>query len=141
MADAAGLKVLFAAGFGPIVREPETSRAFYGDVLGLPIEQMPGDPNYFHSEKITGVRHFALWPLTHAADACFGTQTWPADLPVPHAWMEFDVEDIETATAVLQERGCKLLVAAREEPWGQTVTRLLSPEGILIGITITPWLR
>ena len=29
----------------------------------------------------------------------------------------------------------------RKEPWGQTVTRLLSPEGILIGITLTPWLR
>ncbi|PLP37801.1 glyoxalase, partial [Klebsiella variicola] len=26
-------------------------------------------------------------------------------------------------------------------PWGQTVTRLLSPEGLLAGLTVTPWLR
>ena len=26
-------------------------------------------------------------------------------------------------------------------PWGQTVTRLLSPEGLLTGVTFTPWLR
>ena len=141
MVDGAGLKVLFVAGFGPIVRDPEASRSFYGDALGLPIEPMPHDPQYFHSEKIAGVRHFALWPLTHAADACFGTSAWPADLPVPHAWVEFDVENIATATAALKGRGCTLLVEARQEPWGQTVTRLLSPEGVLVGVTITPWLR
>jgi len=27
------------------------------------------------------------------------------------------------------------------EPWGQTVTRLLAPEGILVGITHTPSMR
>ena len=136
-----GIKVLFVAGFGPIVREPEASRSFYGDALGLPIEPMPNDPQYFHSETIAGVRHFALWPLTHAADACFGTPTWPAHLPVPHAWMEFDVEDIVSATATMKARGYTLLVEARQEPWGQTVSRLLSPEGVLVGLTITPWLR
>jgi catechol 2,3-dioxygenase-like lactoylglutathione lyase family enzyme len=141
MGGGAGLKVLFVAGFGPIVREPEVSRSFYADALGLPIEAMPQDPQYFHSEKIAGVRHFALWPLTHAADACFGTSRWPAHLPVPHAWLEFDVEDIVGATAALKARGYTLLVESRQEPWGQTVTRLLSPEGVLIGVTVTPWLR
>jgi hypothetical protein len=33
------------------------------------------------------------------------------------------------------------LVSARKEPWGQIVTRLLSPEGILVGVTFTPLLR
>jgi len=42
---------------------------------------------------------------------------------------------------VLKKRGYKLLVEARKEPWGQIVSRLLSPEDILIGITFTPWLR
>ncbi|MEA2527992.1 MAG: hypothetical protein QOF73_5219, partial [Thermomicrobiales bacterium] len=54
---------------------------------------------------------------------------------------EFDVDDIEAATAELAARGYKLLVTARTEPWGQTVTHLLGPEGILIGITVTPWMR
>jgi hypothetical protein len=31
--------------------------------------------------------------------------------------------------------------AARKEPWGQVVTRLLGPEGLLVGITYTPLIR
>jgi hypothetical protein len=31
-----------------------------------------------------------------------------------------------------------LLVKNRKEPWGQSVSRLLSPEGLLLGITVTP---
>lgn len=60
---------------------------------------------------------------------------------MPQAWLEFDVEDVAAASAVLKARGYQLLVDNRMEPWGQTVTRLLSPEGILVGITFTPWLR
>jgi catechol 2,3-dioxygenase-like lactoylglutathione lyase family enzyme len=136
-----GLKVLFVAGFGPLVRDPQASRAFYVDTLGLPLEAMSEDPDYFHGEKLDGVRHFALWPLALAAESCFGTGVWPERVPTPHAWLEFDVEDVAAATLVLKDRGYTLLVDCRKEPWGQTVTRMLSPEGILIGITFTPWLR
>jgi hypothetical protein len=139
--DFTGLKVLFVAGFGPIVRDPKVSRALYLETLGLPLEAMPHDPDYLHGEKLEGVRHFALWPLYSAAEAVFGKKEWPADVPVPHSWLEFDVEDVESATKVLKERGYQLLVENRKEPWGQTVTRLLSPEGLLIGITFTPWMR
>ena len=135
------LKVMFVAGFGPIVRDPAASHALYRDTLGLPLEAMPNDPNYLHAEGIEGVRHFALWPLASAAQSCFGSTSWPDSVPAPNAWMEFDVEDMASASAELQRRGHKLLVNNRLEPWGQTVTRLLSPEGILIGITLTPWLR
>lgn len=27
------------------------------------------------------------------------------------------------------------------EPWGQTTSRLLSPEGLLVGVTFTPWMH
>jgi catechol 2,3-dioxygenase-like lactoylglutathione lyase family enzyme len=141
VAEIAGVKVLFVAGFGPLVRDAETSRSFYVDALGLPLEPMADNPDYFHGERLDGVRHFALWPLALAAESCFGTRVWPEQVPTPHAWLEFDVEDIASATAALKARGYALLVEAREEPWGQTVTRMLSPEGILIGITLTPWLR
>ncbi|HMJ12248.1 MAG TPA: VOC family protein [Polyangiaceae bacterium] len=136
-----GLKVLFVAGFGPLVRDPAESRKFYFDSLGLPLEAMPHDDTYLHSEKIDGVRHFAMWPLKEAAQSCFGKREWPEAVPTPHSWIEFDVEDVASASAVLKQRGYTLLVDNREEPWGQTVTRLLSPEGILVGITFTPWLR
>lgn len=141
MSPAAGLKVLFVAGFGPITKAADAARALYLDALGLPLETGPSGPDYLHTEKLAGVRHFALWPLNEAAQSCFGKDTWPSDVPEPHSWLEFDVEDVAAASAVLKNRGYKLLVDSRQEPWGQTVTRLLSPEGILVGITLTPWMR
>lgn len=139
----AGLGVLFVAGFGPITQQTEHSKAFYVDVLGLPLKPMEGNADYLLSEHgaLEGVKHFALWPLAQAAQSCFGSDQWPTDLPVPQAWMEFDVADMALATQGLIDRGYRLLVANREEPWGQSVTRLLSPEGLLIGVTFTPWLR
>jgi catechol 2,3-dioxygenase-like lactoylglutathione lyase family enzyme len=136
-----GLKVLFVAGFGPIVSDPAKSKQFYVDVLGLPLEPMAHDPTYYHGEKLEGVKHFSLWPLASAAEAVFGTSTWPSSVPTPNSWIEFDVEDVPSATEVLKKQGYKLLVEARQEPWGQTVTRLISPEGLLVGVTFTPWMR
>jgi catechol 2,3-dioxygenase-like lactoylglutathione lyase family enzyme len=132
------MKVLFVAGFGPIVPEVETGREFYAYTLGLPLK---ANGSYLHSSDIEGVKEFALWPLSEAAESCFGSDKWPEEFPVPQGWLEFDVEDIEAATADLQSKGYKLLVSARTEPWGQTVTRLLGPEGLLAGISHTPWLR
>ena len=140
MSGISGLKVVFVAGFGPLVRDAAASKIFYVDALGLPLEQQEGG-GYYHSEKIDGVRHFALWPLSQAAQSCFGVDIWPADMPEPHSWLEFEAEDVATATEALKARGYRLLVEARKEPWGQTVTRLLSPEGILVGLTFTPWMR
>lgn len=142
MADAGELKVLFVAGFGPLVQDPVASRALYLDALKLPLKALPqGDPDYLNSEGLDGVKHFALWPLAHAAQSCFGKPEWPASVPKPQSWLEFEVEDVATATVALKARGYKLLVENRVEPWGQTVTRLLSPEGVLVAVTVTPWLR
>jgi len=70
-----------------------------------------------------------------------GTDQWPSNIPVPQAWIEFDVRNIEKATAELKSQGYELLVATRKEPWGQVVTRLLGPEGLPVGITRTPSMR
>jgi catechol 2,3-dioxygenase-like lactoylglutathione lyase family enzyme len=138
--DLGGVKVLFVAGFGPIVKDPKASQALFVGALGLPLKSMADFPDYVHVE-LDGVRHFALWPLEGAAQSCFGSDTWPSDVPTPQGWIEFDVEDVRAASAALKERGYTLLVDTREEPWGQTVTRLLSPEGLLVGLTYTPWMR
>jgi hypothetical protein len=87
------------------------------------------------------VKHFAPWPLAQAAESCFGTDQWPGNFAVPQAWIEFDVGDTERATAELTSQGYELLVATRKEPWGQIVTRLLGPGGLLVGITHTPSMR
>lgn len=141
MTDINGVKVLFVAGFGPVTSDSENARSLYLDALQLPLKSEPHDANYWHTETLKGVRHFALWPLASAAQSCFGRDSWPADVPCPQGWVEFDVEDVAKASAALKQRGYRLLVDNRTEPWGQIVTRLLSPEGLLVGITLTPWMR
>ncbi len=136
------MKPSFVAGFGPIVRDIEQSRAFWGDGLGIELEEKA--PGYWTNDKLGGVKAFALWPLTHPAESCFGTDAWPADLPVPAAWLELDVDSPEAvapAAAEMVGRGHRLIVETKVEPWGQTVARLLSPEGILVGIVFTPWMH
>jgi|ERR1700683_3382295 catechol 2,3-dioxygenase-like lactoylglutathione lyase family enzyme len=139
MEQFAGVKVLFIAGFGPIVRDLAASRKLYDQSLGIQFKEEAG--GYLHTESLEGVKHFALWPLAHAAQSCFGKDAWPAEIPAPQAWLEFDVEDVEKATAQLESRGYRMLVRNRKEPWGQIVSRFLSPEGLLVGITVTPWMR
>jgi hypothetical protein len=133
------IDILFVAGFGPISTRHAESRKFYTETLGIEMEVM--HDTYYHTSKLTGTRYFAVWPIEEAAESCFGKPQWPDEIPTPQAWIEFDVEDIQKATDELERQGYYLLVAARTEPWGQIVTRLLSPEGLLIGITYTPWQR
>jgi catechol 2,3-dioxygenase-like lactoylglutathione lyase family enzyme len=139
MNEIANIEVLFIAGFGPIVRDVEVSRKLYAQTLGIAFKEEEG--NYLHTEALKGANSFALWPLAHAAQTCFGTDAWPHDLTVPQAWLEFDVADVEKATAKLESSGYRVLVKNKKEPWGQTVTRLLSPEGLLVGVTLTPSMR
>jgi glyoxalase/bleomycin resistance protein/dioxygenase superfamily protein len=132
-------RVLFIAGFGPIVADPNGGHRFYGEDLGISLNEV--GPGYFATDELEGAKHFALWPLSQAAESCFGTDRWPEELPRPQGWIEFDVDDIARATSELKARGYRVLVSARKEPWGQTVSRLLGPEGLLVGVTHTPWLR
>jgi catechol 2,3-dioxygenase-like lactoylglutathione lyase family enzyme len=131
--------ILFVAGFGPIVADRDTSRALYANTLGIPFKEEKD--GYLHTESLDGAKTFALWPLSQAAQACFGTESWPADIPAPQAWLEFDVESVEEATTVLERQGYRMLVKNRKEPWGQTVSRFLSPEGLLLGVAFTPFFR
>lgn len=134
-----GIKVLFVAGFGPIVRDRIAGRKLYAQALNIFFKEEKD--GYLHTEALTGVRSFALWPLDQAAQSCFGTDAWPHDTPAPQAWLEFDVDDVERATAELESRGYRTLIKNKKEPWGQTVTRFLSPEGLLVGLTFTPSMR
>ncbi|HTA89953.1 MAG TPA: VOC family protein [Polyangiaceae bacterium] len=133
------VSILFVAGFGPIVADREPSRKLYQQAFGIPFKEEKG--GYLHTEGLRGVKTFALWPLSQAAESCFGNDAWPTDIPIPQAWLEFDVGDVEKATAELESRGYRMLVKGRKEPWGQTVTRFLSPEGLLVGLTLTPSMR
>jgi catechol 2,3-dioxygenase-like lactoylglutathione lyase family enzyme len=132
------VNVEFVASIAVITPDPAESRKLYRDALGLPLE----GGEYLHSEKIEGAKHFGVWPLSQAAEACFGTKEWPSDRPVPQASVEFEVADpeaVQAAAEELRDAGFTLLHEARKEPWGQTVARLQSVEGAIIGISFAPW--
>jgi catechol 2,3-dioxygenase-like lactoylglutathione lyase family enzyme len=132
----------FLSSIAVIAPDPSASRKLYVDVLELPLESLSGD--YHHSEEIAGCTSFGIWPLAQAAEACFGTSQWPPGRPVPQVSIEFDVADaaaVGPAARELEQAGYELLHPPREEPWGQTVARLQSPEGAVIGISYAPVLH
>ncbi len=136
------MNIQFVAGFGPIVTDVEESLRFWEGALGLPLEAIAND--YHGTDELPGVKAFALWPLKQAAMSVFGEPEWPGSVPSPQAWLELDVgstEEVGAAVDELTEAGHRILRAAADEPWGQTTARLLSPDGLLIGITYTPWMH
>ena len=130
------MNVQFVASVAPIVRDADAARSFYQDALGLSFEGEEGD--YLFTQKLEGTKHFGLWPLSEAANACFGTVEWPIDIPVPQASIEFEVPDVAVAAAELTAKGYRLIHDARTEPWQQITARLLSPEGLLVAVCYTP---
>jgi catechol 2,3-dioxygenase-like lactoylglutathione lyase family enzyme len=136
------MRISFVAGFGPIIGEAAPAHAFWRDALG--IEFAEPAPGYFTNDDLEGVKAFAMWPLSQAAESTFGSPEWPAELPTPQAWLELDLESADAVAAAVEElraRGHRVLREAHEEPWGQTTARFLSPEGLLVGLTFTPWMH
>lgn len=85
------MKVSFVAGVGPIIRDG-SSRSFWGDQLGIELEGAAPDYWVSDEDELDGVKAFTLWPLEQAAESCFGSPAWPADIPAPQAWLDLDVE-------------------------------------------------
>lgn len=134
------MNIKFVAGFAPIVTDLDASRKFYKELLSVPIEFEEGS-DYTATDDMDGLRHFGLWTLRDAARSVFDQDAWPSDIPIPQGTIEFDVDDVAEAVSELKAKGAEILQDTRVEPWGQTTARLLSPEGLLIGITYTPWMQ
>jgi len=137
------MDIQFIATLAVVAPDPPKSRELFIGALGLPLEASPGS-DYFHSERIEGSKHFAIWPLSEAAQACFGRPEWPADRTIPQMSLEFEVPDadaVQSAAEELRRQGFTMLHDRRKEPWGQTVARLQSQEGSIIGISFAPSLH
>jgi catechol 2,3-dioxygenase-like lactoylglutathione lyase family enzyme len=135
------MNVQFISSVAVVAPDPDKSRELYVSALGLPLKPAADGSDYWHSEQVEGSKHFGVWPLAEAAQACFGTPDWPADRTVPQASIEFEVADADAVAAAgdeLEREGFTLLHPAREEPWGQTVARLLSDEGLIVGVSYAP---
>jgi hypothetical protein len=66
------MDIQFIASIAVVTPDPQSSRELLIDALGLPLHASPGS-DYFHSERIDGSKHFGIWPLSEAAQTCFGT--------------------------------------------------------------------
>lgn len=133
------MDIEFVAGFGPIGVEGDATVDFWSRTVGIPFDEIA--PGYHHASDLGGVKAFAIWPLSQAAQATFGSPHWPSDRPVPQAWIELEVSSpqaVADAAEQLRIGGQEILVDAHEEPWGQTTARLMSPEGLLVGISYLP---
>ena len=78
MQNAANLKVLFIAGFGPIADDAGESRKLYRDVAGISFKEETG--GYLHTEALPGAKSFALWPLSQGGAVLF----WQRHLACGH---------------------------------------------------------
>ena len=135
------MKIVSIAGFAAITKDPTASGALYRDTLGLPLK---ATDDYLSVDSFEGIKHFGVWPLRMAARSCFGADVWPSNLPEPSATIEFELADVASLEAAVEEmkkKGHTFLHEARLEPWGQTVARFISPEGLLVGLSYAPWLH
>jgi hypothetical protein len=82
MNEIRNIKILFVAGFGPVVDDDNASRKLYMESLGLHLSD-DKEPGYFYTENLDGVKHFALWPVSMVAQACFDKDSWPEGIAVP----------------------------------------------------------
>lgn len=133
------MNIVAVAGFATITKDPAASRALYRDALGLPLK---ASDDYSSMDGYDGAKHFGVWPLWAAAPSCFGTDTWPAHVPAPNGTLELELADPAAVAAAVDELkavGYTFIHDARVEPWGQTVARLMSPEGVLRGLSYAPW--
>ena len=138
-----GMEILFIASMSVIAADPPASRRLFVDDLGLPL-QPDASGAYFHSEAVEGAKHFGVWPLSQAAEACFGTADWPAGRAVPQASVEFEVRDAAAVAAAERElvaAGHDLLHPTKTEPWGQTVARVQTADGAIVGVSYAPSLH
>jgi hypothetical protein len=129
------VRIIGVSGFGPVIQDGEPGEKLYLEDPGIHFEVVYGDR---FTKHLAGARHFSLMPLSRLAESLFGDPTWPNEVTVPQAWMEFEVDDIDGATKELEERGYDLLVRAREQPWGQVLTRLLAPGGLMVSVVHNP---
>lgn len=132
----------FITSVSVIAADPAASRKLYVDALGLPLRRLDGE--YFATEELGGCNHFGVWPLAQAAQACFGTSEWPNEHPVPQVSVEFELESAEAVVAAVREletKGFSLLHGSKTEPWGQVVARLLTIDGVIVGLSYAPSLH
>ena len=137
------MKILFIGTIGLITRDRANGRRLFVDNLDLPLRHVKGT-DFVFSDRLPGSRYFGVWPESEAARICLGRKRWPKNRAVPQAFVEFEVGSpakVFAAAVELQAKGISLLHPAHTDPWGQTVVRFQTEDGLIVGISYVPWMH
>jgi catechol 2,3-dioxygenase-like lactoylglutathione lyase family enzyme len=105
--------------------DPERSRAFYRDTLGLAVYREFGD----------GPERGTVFFLGGGFLELSGRASEPT---VPGVALWLQVRDLAAARAQLDERGVRILREPRREPWGLLEMWIADPDGLRICIVEVP---
>lgn len=105
--------------------DPERSRAFYGEQLGLEV----------YREFGTGPERGTVYFLGGGFLEVSGRSTVPPS-PAVELWLQ--VADVEAAHRELVERGVRVLRAPLKEPWGLVEMWIADPDGCRIAVVEVP---
>ncbi|HWE91472.1 MAG TPA: VOC family protein [Pseudonocardiaceae bacterium] len=104
-------------------RDPETTTAFYREVLGLAVyREFPGGTVFFLGQS--------LLEVSGSSDAESMVS------PVTQLWLQ--VRDLRGTTAELKLRGVPVLREPRREPWGLEEMWIADPDGLRIVLVEVP---
>ncbi|MEI7031211.1 VOC family protein [Streptomyces pratensis] len=105
--------------------DPERSRAFYGEALGLAV----------HREFGTGPERGTVYFLGGGFLELSGRGEGP---PSPSVRLWLQVEDAEAAHAELRANGVNVLRPPLQEPWGLIEMWIADPDGVRIAVVEVP---
>lgn len=105
--------------------DPERTRAFYREALGLAI----------HREFGTGPERGTVYFLGNGLLEVSGRSEQP---PAPGLQLWLQVEDAAAAHDELAARGVEILRPPRQEPWGLIEMWIADPDGVRIVVVEIP---
>ncbi|MFG2407649.1 VOC family protein [Streptomyces brevispora] len=105
--------------------DPERSRAFYGESLGLPV----------YREFGTGAERGTVYFLGGGFLELSGRGDAP---PAPGLLLWLQVADVRAAYEEVSAHGVEVLRAPRREPWGLDEMWISDPDGVRIAVVEVP---
>ncbi|MFG2651782.1 VOC family protein [Streptomyces sp. NPDC048436] len=105
--------------------DPERSRAFYGEALGLAV----------YREFGTGPERGTVYFLGGGYVEVSGRSQTP---PAPGLQLWLQVADVRAAHSELLERGVEVVREPVKEPWGLVEMWIADPDGVKIVLTEVP---
>jgi catechol 2,3-dioxygenase-like lactoylglutathione lyase family enzyme len=126
------------SGLAEVVEDIESAVSFYQDTLGLVVNFETG--NNYADVELPGILHFGLWSREAAAAVILGSPNQSDQIPLGF-FIGLEVDSVLETTKQVEENKISFLQTTKKEEWGQVTSRLITPSGVLIELTETPWAR